>query len=68
MALTEAGKKATKRYLEKFDEIKARVPKGEREIYSSHAASQGESLNAFIRRAIHETIERDNCSPENKND
>ncbi len=59
MALTEAGKKATQRYLEKLDDIKVRVPKGEREIYSAHAASQGESLNAFIRRAMLETMERD---------
>lgn len=59
MALTEAGKKSIQKYLNKLDDIKVRVPKGEREVYSAHAASQGESLNAFIRRAMAETMERD---------
>lgn len=59
MALTESKRKSNQRYLDKLEEIKLRVPKGEKEILSAHAASQGESLNAFIRRAMAETMERD---------
>ena len=59
MALTEAQATANKKYLQKFDDIKLRVPKGRREQLHEHAASCGESLNEFITRAINETIERD---------
>lgn len=59
MAVTESQKNASKKYHQKLDDIKVRVPKGEREIMSAHAAEQGESLNAFIRRAIAEAMQRD---------
>ena len=61
MGTTDAQKRATKKYLdEKLDRITVRVPKGEREGIHDHAKAQGESLNEFIRRAIRETMERDN--------
>ena len=61
MALSEARRRANKKYInEKLDEIKFRVPKGEREILKKHAAKTGESVNAFIYRAVKETMERDN--------
>lgn len=60
MSITESQKQANKKYHQKLDDIKVRVPKGEREVISAHAESQGESLNAFIRRAIAEAMERDN--------
>lgn len=59
MALTDAQQRATKKYLEKFDDLRIRVPAGEKAQISAHAASMGESLNSFVRRAIAETIERD---------
>ena len=59
MALSESRIRATKKYLKKFDNVQFRVPKGERDIISDHARSQGESMNTFIRRAIAETMERD---------
>ena len=60
MSLTDAQKKANKKYQqEKLDEIKLRVPKGEKERIQAHAAAGGESTNAFIYRAINETIERE---------
>ena len=43
-----------------YDEIKVRVPKGRKESIQSHAESQGESVNAFINRAIDNQMERDN--------
>ena len=60
MSQTEAQLRASKKYhQEKLDEIKLRVPKGEKERIQAHAAAGGESTNAFIYRAINETIERD---------
>ena len=61
MAPTDAQKRATKKYLEeKLDRITVRVPKGEREDIRIHAEKCEESVNEFIRRAIRETMERDN--------
>lgn len=59
MALTEAQANANKKYHQKFDDIKMRVPKGQREILQNHAQSKGESLNAFLCRAANETMFRD---------
>ena len=63
MATSKSQLNASKKYIsEKLVEIKLRVPKGEREIIKSHAEKMGQSLNGFVRRAIKETIERDNNS------
>lgn len=43
----------------KYDRINLTVPKGNKESIEAHAAGHGESVNAFIRRAITETMERD---------
>ena len=59
MALTEAKANANKKYHQKFDDIKLRVPKGQREILQNHAQSRGESLNGFLSRAAIETMARD---------
>lgn len=58
--VSAAQRKATDKYLEKFDEMRVRVPKGQKDIAKAHAESKGESLNAFISRAITETMDRDN--------
>lgn len=43
-----------------YDEIKVRVPKGNKETIKAHAdAHDGGSVNAFINRAIEETMQRD---------
>ena len=61
MAYTDAQNKATQRYQAKaYDRLPIRVKKGEGEIIKAHATKQGESLNAFVVRAIDETMERDN--------
>lgn len=57
---TEAQKRAIKKYdEEKIDRIPLRVPKGKKETIQAHAESQNESVNAFLNRAIDETIARD---------
>ena len=38
------------------------MQKGRREVIQAHAAAQGESVNAFINRAIMEAMERDKAS------
>ena len=48
-----------------YDEIKLRVPKGQKEVIKIHAEKyDGGSVNAFIQRAISETMERDNAKSE----
>ena len=60
MTSSEAAKRAVKKYdQEKIDRIAMRVPKGKREVIQAHAQEQGESINAFLNRAVDETIERD---------
>ena len=45
---TDAGRKANAKYHAKLDEIKVRVPKGNKDRYKAHAESKGKSLNALI--------------------
>lgn len=42
-----------------YDDIKVRVPKGRKDVIRDHADRLGVSVNAFIQRAIDETMERD---------
>ncbi len=54
---TEARKRANEKYNAKaYDEIKIRVYKGEKDKIKLYAQEHGESLNAFINRAIYETM------------
>ena len=43
----------------KYDHIHLQVKKGYKAEIQVHAASQGESTNGFIKRAITETMNRD---------
>lgn len=64
MAVSKAQQKAVGKYMKlNYDEIKTRVPKGQKESIQAHAAAQGESLNAFVNRAIEETMQRDKEKP-----
>jgi len=59
MPKTEAQLRANEKYLEGFEMISFRVKKGEKEKIIAHASSQGESVNAFLKRAVEETIKND---------
>lgn len=59
MAQTEAQLRASKKYHEKFDDLRIRVPLGEKAIIDEHAKSMNESTNSFVRRAICEAMQRD---------
>ena len=54
---TKAHLDGNKRYLEKLDEIKLRVPKGKKERIQDYVSAKGESLNGFINRLIDEAME-----------
>ena len=57
----KTSSKVKDRYNQKvYDEIKIRVKKGMKDQIMAHADLQGESTNAFINRAIDETMQRDN--------
>lgn len=45
-----------------YDRINLTIPKGDKDKLQAHAQAQGESVNGFIKRAIHETMERDNMA------
>ena len=62
MAISEARKRANQAYIDKQDELKVRVPKGRKAEIQAHAEAMGESLNAFVGRAINETMDRDKRS------
>lgn len=66
---TDARRKASAKYLkESVEDIRIRVPKGDKAKVQEHAANMGESTNAFVVRAIAETMNRDNnqTSPNSK--
>ena len=58
---TRTSAKVKNRYNEKaYDRINLVVLKGEKDIITEHAKAYGDkSTNAFINRAIKETMERD---------
>lgn len=70
---TEADKMAknseyrNKWIAEKLDRVNLTLPKGQKDTVKAHAETQGESLNAFINRAITETMERDTAATESAN-
>ena len=64
---TEAQAKAAKKYLkESVEDVRIRVPKGQKAVIKAHAEKQGESMNAFVIRAIDETMKRDSSRKPDK--
>lgn len=60
MPASKAQQKAVAKYMkENYDVYQVRMPKGQKEKIKAHAEDRGESVNAFINRAIEETMERD---------
>ncbi len=61
MAVSKAQQKAVNKYMAaNYDRINLTVEKGKRDLIKDHAAkTDGGSVNAFINRAIDETMERD---------
>ncbi len=60
MSISKKQQACVNRYNSKaYDRINLMVRKGKKETIKEHADTRGESTNAFINRAIDETIERD---------
>ena len=59
MPASQSQLKASKKYQQKFDRLQIRVTPEEKKIICDHAESTGESLNTFVRRAILDTVDRD---------
>lgn len=57
--VSESQKRASKKYLSQFAELKIRVLPEQRDEIQAHAKKMGESTAAFIKRAIDETMARD---------
>ena len=61
--ISKAQQKAVHKYVKNnYDRLELTVPKGRKAEIKAHAETQNESVNAFIVRAVNETIERDNSS------
>lgn len=56
---TEAQKRAQKKYMSSFVEIKVRVTPEKRTTIQEHAQAMGESATTFINRAVDSQMERD---------
>lgn len=57
--ISEAQKRAQRKYMEKYVEVKVRMTPEQRSTVQAHAQRMGESATVFINRAINETMERD---------
>ena len=66
--ISEAQRRAVAKYnAANYDRVELRLDKGRKEVVKAHADTQGESLNAFINRAITETIARDTAATDDTN-
>lgn len=60
--ISKAQQKAVHKYVKNnYDRLEITVPKGRKAEIKAHAEAHGESVNAFVVRAVNETIERE-CS------
>ena len=58
--VSKAQQKAVNKYVKNnYDRINVTFAKGRKEEIKAHAESHGESVNAFIVRAVNEAMERD---------
>lgn len=65
MAIRDSQKRAVAKYnAANYDRVELRLEKGQKDVVKAHAEAQGESLNAFINRAIVNTMERDKVGTE----
>lgn len=60
MPVSKSQQKAVHKYVKaNYDRLELTVPKGRKDEIKAHAETQGESVNAFINRAIDHEMERD---------
>ena len=57
---TDARRKANAKYLkESVEDIRIRVPKGQKDIIKAAAEAAGESLNTYVHNAIDQRMKQD---------
>jgi predicted HicB family RNase H-like nuclease len=57
MPASKAQQKAVNKYMKaNYDEIKIRIPKGQKEVVQAYAQEQGESVNALIWRLLRDAM------------
>ncbi len=59
---TDQQKESQKNYMKTMSRIEITMKTAKGELVKAHAEKMGESVNAFVNRAIDETMERDNES------
>ena len=60
---SKAQQKAVNKYMKNnYDRVNLVMPKGKKDVIQAHAALQGESVNAYINRAIDEAMQRDDSA------
>ena len=60
MPTTKAQQRAVNKYMKgNYDRVNLTLPKGQKDRIKAHAESRGESVNAFVNRAIDETMARE---------
>ena len=60
---TEARRDGNRRWdAANLDRLSIAMPKGKKELIRAHSEARGESMNAFVNRAVDETMERDNAT------
>lgn len=60
---SKAQQKAVNKYMKSnYDRVNLVIPKGKKDVIQAHAAQQGESVNAYINRAIDEAMQRDDSA------
>lgn len=58
--VSKAQQKAVNKYVKNnYDRVNVTFPKGKKALIQIHAECNGESVNAFINRAIDEAMDRD---------
>lgn len=62
---TDAQNRATKKYKKShYDTLQVLLKSGGRDLLKSHAAARDKSVNAFVLRAIRQTMQDDGADPE----
>ena len=60
---SKAQQRAVNKYMKNnYDRINLVVPKGKKKIIQAHAVQQGESVNAYINRAIDKAMSEDDSA------
>ena len=68
MPASKAQQKAVSKYMKaNYDEIKVRIPKGQKEVVQAYAQSKGESVNALIWSLLQEAMGVDKTAGADEN-